>query len=121
MVGSDPRAVNVDCQWALAGLRAIARDRVVIIVDVLSFSTATTVAVGCGATIFPGEWNDERAAALAKAEHAELASKRGQGQYTLAPASLPRRPATKGRLLSTVCFSWNPPVFRFQRRPGYPA
>src|SRR5438270_4451005 len=88
MVGSDPRAVNVDCQWGLSGLRAIARDRVVIIVDVLSFSTATTVAVGKGATIFPCEWNDERAAALATAERAEVASKRGQGRYTLAPASL---------------------------------
>jgi len=88
MVGRDARTMNVDCQWGLSGLRAIARDRIVIIADVLSFSTATTVAVGKGATIFPCEWNDDRAAALAKAERAELASKRGQGQYTLAPASL---------------------------------
>lgn len=79
---------NVFCQWGLNGLRTIARGKIVVIVDVLSFSTATTVAVASGATIFPCEWNDERASALAKAQQAELASKRGQGRYTLAPASL---------------------------------
>ena len=103
MVGRDARTMNVDCQWGLSGLRAIARDRIVIIADVLSFSTATTVAVGKGATIFPCEWNDDRAAALAKAERAELASKRGQGQYTLAPASL--RDLTPGFRMS---LKWRP-------------
>ncbi|HEY8133571.1 MAG TPA: 2-phosphosulfolactate phosphatase, partial [Thermoanaerobaculia bacterium] len=41
----------------------------------------------------PCEWNDERAAALAAAEGAELASKRGRGRFTLAPASLRKVPA----------------------------
>ena len=80
--------MNVLCEWGPQGLRAVARDRIVIIVDVLSFSTATTIAVANGATIFPCEWNDERAAALAEAEQAELASKRGKGRFSLAPASL---------------------------------
>src|SRR5947208_3513864 len=84
---------NVFCQWSLNGLRATARGNVVVIVDILSFSTATTVAIANGATIFPCEWNDERACSLATAEHAELASKRGQGRYSLAPASLRKIPA----------------------------
>jgi len=80
--------MNVLCDWGLQGLRTSARNRVVVIVDVLSFSTAATIAVGRGATIFPCEWNDDRAVALAKETRAELASKRGQGKFSLAPASL---------------------------------
>jgi 2-phosphosulfolactate phosphatase len=85
--------MNVICEWGLRGLRASAPGRVVVIVDVLSFSTAVTVAVGRGATILPCEWNDERAAALAHGERAELASKRGKGPFSLAPASLRNVPA----------------------------
>jgi 2-phosphosulfolactate phosphatase len=80
--------MNVVCEWGLQGLRASARGRVVVIVDVLSFSTAATIAVSRGATIFPCEWNDERASAMAKEEGAEVASKRGEGRFSLAPASL---------------------------------
>ncbi len=80
--------MNVVCEWGLQGLRASARGRVVVIVDVLSFSTATTIAVSRGATILPCEWNDERASAMAKAEGAEVASKRGKGRFSLAPASM---------------------------------
>jgi len=85
--------MNVVCEWGLQGLRASARGRIVIIVDVLSFSTAVTVAIGRGATVFPCEWNDARAAALAKEEGAELASKRGKGRFSLAPASLRDAPS----------------------------
>jgi len=88
MVGGNVQRLNVDCQWGMRGLHAIAGGNTVVIVDVLSFSTATTVAVRSGATILPCEWDDERAAALAAAEGAELASKRGRGRFTLAPASL---------------------------------
>ena len=88
MVGGNLQRLNVDCQWGMNGLRAIASGNVVVIVDVLSFSTATTVAVGRGAEILPCEWNDERAAALAYAERAQVASKRGRGPLSLAPGSL---------------------------------
>jgi 2-phosphosulfolactate phosphatase len=88
MVGGSVRDMNVVCEWGMQGLRASARGRIVVIVDVLSFSTATTIAVAGGATILPCEWNDERAAALAKSEKAELAAKRGKGRFSLAPASL---------------------------------
>ena len=79
---------RIVCDWGMNGLRAAARGRIVIIVDVLSWSTAVSVAVSHGATIFPCEWNDDRAAALALEHNAEVASRRGKGRFTLAPASL---------------------------------
>ena len=97
MVGRVLQRLNVDCQWGPNGLRAIASGNIVVIVDVLSFSTATTVAVARGAEILPCEWNDERAAALAKELNAQLASRRGQGPFSLAPASM--RKIAKGTRL----------------------
>ena len=88
MVGRDLHRLNVDCQWGINGLRAIASGNIVVIVDTLSFSTATTIAVALGAEILPCEWNDERAGQLAKAQSAQLASKRGEGAFSLAPASM---------------------------------
>ena len=86
MVGSD--SVDIECDWGLNGLRTLARDRVIVIVDVLSFSTAVSVAVTRDAIVFPCEWNDERAVAIGREEGAIVASKRGEGRFSLAPASL---------------------------------
>jgi hypothetical protein len=66
---------DIVCEWGLAGLRSAAAGRNVVIVDVFSFSTAVSVAVRRGAMILPCQWNEARAAALARAEGAELASK----------------------------------------------
>ncbi|HLJ72995.1 MAG TPA: 2-phosphosulfolactate phosphatase, partial [Thermoanaerobaculia bacterium] len=90
-MGGDP--IDVECDWGLNGLRAHARGRIVVIVDVLSFSTATTVAVSRGAEIFPCVWNDDRAAELARLHQAEVAAKRGKGRFSLAPSSLRAIPA----------------------------
>jgi 2-phosphosulfolactate phosphatase len=93
-VGGEARVIpDIVCEWGLAGLRSAAAGRNVVIVDVFSFSTAVSVAVRRGAMILPCEWNEERATALARAEGAELAAKRGEGRYTLAPASLRSIPA----------------------------
>jgi 2-phosphosulfolactate phosphatase len=40
------------CEWGVIGHDALAPAEVVIVVDVLSFSTCVDIAVGCGATIF---------------------------------------------------------------------
>jgi 2-phosphosulfolactate phosphatase len=94
VVGGEVRLIpEIVCEWGLAGLRSTAAGRNVVIVDVFSFSTAVSVAVSRGAMILPCEWNEERASALARAEGAELAAKRGEGRYTLAPASLRSIPA----------------------------
>jgi 2-phosphosulfolactate phosphatase len=61
---------------------------VVVIVDVLSFSTCLDVANCRGAIVFPFQWKDESAAAFAQSICATLASNRGEGGLSLSPASL---------------------------------
>ena len=61
----------------------------VVIIDVLSFSTAVDIAVTNGAAVLPHRWGDASAAAYAKSKGALLAGRRGdRGQYSLSPASL---------------------------------
>lgn len=81
---------DLRCGWAMRGLAAIGTDAdAVVIVDVLSFSTAVDVAVSRGASVFPYRWNDASAAAFAAERGAVLAgSRRAGGPYTLSPASL---------------------------------
>jgi 2-phosphosulfolactate phosphatase len=79
------------CEWGLNGVRTL-RDRcaVLVIVDVLSFSTAVDIAVARGAQIIPFPLGDPDAAAKAAAAvGAQLASHRRAGeQLSLSPASL---------------------------------
>ncbi|ASO19140.1 2-phosphosulfolactate phosphatase [Actinoalloteichus hoggarensis] len=85
--------------WGEAGLAALADDcAVVIVVDVLSFSTAVDVALGRGARVLPLRWRDERAAEAAAAAGATLAGPRGGAGWSLSPTSLHDLPA--GRLLA---------------------
>lgn len=60
---------------------------VVVIVDVLSFSTCVEIAVSRGAVIFPFAWKDARAAGFAREIGAELAGPRGKTRFSLSPAS----------------------------------
>ena len=60
---------------------------VVIIVDVLSFSTCVDMATARGATVYPYLWKDGRAGEFATAVDAELAAPRGAGGFSLSPAS----------------------------------
>jgi len=53
---------------------------VLIIVDVLSFSTCVEVAVSRGARVFPYRWKDETAREYATQVGAELAVQRGHCQ-----------------------------------------
>jgi 2-phosphosulfolactate phosphatase len=47
-------ARTVDLAWGVAGVRALAPDcDVLVVVDVLSFTTAVSVAVACGASVRP--------------------------------------------------------------------
>jgi len=73
-------------EWGLAGLRALSGT--VVIVDVLSFSTAVDVAVSRGASVLPFRWRDATAAAFAAAHGAILAGDRRGGGFSLSPASL---------------------------------
>jgi 2-phosphosulfolactate phosphatase len=86
----DQQAFNIRCEWGEHGVAVLAPiSDVVIIVDVLSFSTTVDVAVGQGATVFPYRWKDDGAAKFAKSLDAELADpKRTKGMLSLSPASL---------------------------------
>jgi 2-phosphosulfolactate phosphatase len=61
---------------------------VVVIVDVLSFSTAVDVAVANGASVLPYLYKDESAQDFARTKGALLASNRSVGGYSLSPVSL---------------------------------
>ena len=76
--------------WGLAGVRQLAPVvDLVVIVDVLSFSTAVSIAVDQGARVVPFRSRDEGAAAHARSIGAVLASpNRNTRGPTLSPASL---------------------------------
>jgi hypothetical protein len=93
-------AYRVRFDWGLTGLQAIAADDpVVIVVDVLSFSTAVSIALSRGAAVLPFPWRDERGAEYARHHGAWLAGERGAGAYSLSPTSLWCLPA-RARLVS---------------------
>ncbi len=88
---------EVRCEWGQQGIERLAPSSdVVVIVDVLSFSTCVDLATSQGATVFPYRWKDASAVAFAKSVQAEVAAPRGSHAYSLSPASLLRiEPGTR--------------------------
>ena len=80
---------EINFEWGEKGMLAY-RDQsdIMIVVDVLSFSTCVSICVNRGATVYPYLWKDERANDFAKKKGAILAGKRGKAQYSLSPVSL---------------------------------
>ncbi len=75
------------CEWGLPAVGALAPADVTIVVDVFSFTTCVDVAVSRHAAILPLPWNDPRAEEFARTHGAELAGRRRQARYSLAPES----------------------------------
>lgn len=75
------------CEWGPGAVAALAPADVTIVVDVFSFTTCVDVAASRGAAILPYPWNDASAAEFATAQRAELAGRRRQARYSLAPES----------------------------------
>jgi 2-phosphosulfolactate phosphatase len=76
-------------EWGRTGVGILARQAtLVVIVDVLSFSTAVSVAVEHGAAVVPHPSYDETAERLAQSLGATLAGRRGGPGPSLSPASL---------------------------------
>jgi 2-phosphosulfolactate phosphatase len=79
--------------WGPNGLRRLAPGAdVVVIVDVLSFSTSVDIALGRGAVVLPYKWHDGTEDAYA-AEHDAIVARRTRGEpetgdLTLSPHSL---------------------------------
>ena len=91
----DQSAYPLRFEWGEAAIRYLAPLRqAVVIVDVLSFSTAVDVALGRGASVWPYRWKDDSAALYAAEHGAVLAShdRRFADGYSLSPASLSTLP-----------------------------
>lgn len=81
------------CDWGPAGAEAVGPGAAIVaVVDVLSFTTALTVAADRGIEVFPYRWRDERAAAFAARHHAMLAVGRSEVSHdqpvSLSPATI---------------------------------
>jgi 2-phosphosulfolactate phosphatase len=82
-------AYDVRFEWGEAALRHVATARdVVIVVDVLSFSTCVDIACARGAAVLPYPFKDEGAAAFAREQGAVTAGPRGGPGFSLSPVSL---------------------------------
>jgi 2-phosphosulfolactate phosphatase len=105
----DQTEYDLRCEWGLAGVQALApASDVLIVVDVLVFSTAVDVAVARGASVLPYRWRDSSAEAFAQSKGAVLAGPRSAGGYSLSPPSLQSIPAGTALVLpspngSTLC------------------
>lgn len=76
------------CEWGEHGVELLAPAAdAIVIVDVLSFSSAVSVAIDRGGTAIPHRWKDASAAERARARGALLAGPRGSG-FSLSPASM---------------------------------
>lgn len=77
------------CEWGPEGIDALAADAdVIIIVDVLSFSTTVEVATARGALVRPARPDQEDLHAIAQACGAVVAGRRGSSGFSLSPASV---------------------------------
>jgi 2-phosphosulfolactate phosphatase len=80
--------MRVQVEWGVAGASLLAAQcPVVVVCDVLSFSTAVSVAAAAGARVQPHPWRDDSAAAVARQIGAVLAGPRGS-DVSLSPVSM---------------------------------
>ncbi|QRP48211.1 2-phosphosulfolactate phosphatase [Amycolatopsis sp. FDAARGOS 1241] len=77
---------DVRLEWGGEGVAALGRAcAVLVVVDVLSFSTTTDLVTARGGRVLPVRWRDERGIAEARAAGATIA---GEGEWTLRPSSV---------------------------------
>jgi 2-phosphosulfolactate phosphatase len=80
---------DLRCEWGLAGVQQLAGiSDVIVIVDILSFSTSVDIITSRGAIAFPYCWRDASAAQFAATNQAILAGRDRTSLFSLSPASL---------------------------------
>ncbi|MCP6762119.1 MAG: 2-phosphosulfolactate phosphatase [Fischerella sp. CENA71] len=91
----DQAEFDLRCEWGATGVAQLAPiSDVIVIVDILSFSTSTEIATNNGAIIYPYQWRDDSAVEYAKSVKAELSKGRlAKDGFSLSPASLTKIPA----------------------------
>jgi len=92
----DQREYDVRFEWGLVGAQTLApTSDVVIIVDVLSFTTCVDIVVGNGGFVLPYNGEAERLVDYARSQGALFAShtRQREAAYSLAPSSLLAIPA----------------------------
>jgi 2-phosphosulfolactate phosphatase len=88
MSAFDQARFDVRCEWGERGLAALAPSSdVVIVVDVLCFSTCVDIATARGAEIVPFRFDYDAAREHAAGIGTEAAARRGQGRYSLSPGT----------------------------------
>jgi 2-phosphosulfolactate phosphatase len=107
----DQSEFDVRCEWGLQAIEYLSSSEIVVIVDVLSFTTSVDIATSRGAKIFPYQWKDDTVLTYAKERGAEVASTRSrfEGEFSLAPSSLVEAPPSLRLVLpspngSTIAF-----------------
>lgn len=112
--GHDQAAHRLRLEWGPTGARLVPAD-LAVVVDVLSFTTALSVAIDRDLSVYPFRWRDERAAAYAEERGATLAVGRSAAAgdpaaVSLSPASLRRvegvrrlvLPSPNGSTIATI-------------------
>lgn len=94
---------GVRFEWGAPGASAVGDRAAVVIVDVLSFTTAVTIAAGRGTAVYPCPWPSPDPDAFAREHHAECAVPRRQVDadhpWSLSPAHLLAAPAVERLVL----------------------
>jgi 2-phosphosulfolactate phosphatase len=89
--------------WGIEGLDALAAGcDVIVVVDVLRFTTAVSAATDAGAMVFPSAWNDERAAGDAVERGATLTGLSPTDLLRLAPGTRLVLPSPNGSTISAA-------------------
>ncbi len=89
----DQSAYDIRCEWGEKGISILAPVcDVLVIVDVLSFSTSLDIAVDKHAVVYPYRWKDEGIYTFTKEKHAEVADRNNPHGFSLSPSSLVNLP-----------------------------
>ena len=89
----DQSEYNIRCEWGEKGASLLAPvSDVIIIVDILSFSTSVEIATLRGAFVFPYRWKDQTAYQFADSVAAQVADGRSEKGYSLSPSTLQTLP-----------------------------